>query len=468
MTEDTPCTRRPHFQLLSLAPILLILVSQSWAQRPPTPPINLNYLRVDFIQPGARPAALGGAFIGAAQDETAAPVNPAGLVFLKSAGASLHQRHARSDFDEPSGSFEDPDARANFQTINFNQTMAGIFVPLKRVTFAAFRNVAFDSRFNFETGQFLTIPQPLTNRQVLAGSGNFPGKSVDLDLEMVNDGVAAAVKLNRRLSIGATAKISVMNFSLNERTFLDPAVAHAGRLPQGNTAETTYSITTIEERNVQPSFSFGFNSALIVDKLFLGGVLNLNPTFKLTTNTFLPQFQFETGEVLPKESPPNRSFRMGIPDTYGLGLYYLVHNRLRFTFDLVQIEYTDLLTGNDLNLTADDELSPTGEFSDPDDMPDLTIDNALEVRFGMEYLLKVPELGLIPLRFGIHTVPGHRIYSANDDPDLQRLFPRQRDRTQYTFGLGIVFSSYLKFDGSADVSEYGLEFFGSTLVTIPF
>ncbi len=77
---------------------LLVLNSTSaFGQRPPTPSINLNYLRLDFIQTSGRRAGLGGAFIGAATDESAGLVNPAGLTFVRTPGASLHFRLFKLD-----------------------------------------------------------------------------------------------------------------------------------------------------------------------------------------------------------------------------------------------------------------------------------------------------------------------------------------------------------------------------------
>ena len=99
--------------------LLLISPDLSFSQRPPVPPINLSYFRIDFVQSGARSAALGSAFIGAAQDETAAPINPAGLTYLKSAGASLHQRIANLDFDEPIGAGN----KAGFGSQSFDQNL---------------------------------------------------------------------------------------------------------------------------------------------------------------------------------------------------------------------------------------------------------------------------------------------------------------------------------------------------------
>ncbi len=455
-----------NFRLL-LALTLWWPVSECFAQRPPVMPINLNYLRIDFIHPGARPTALGGAFIGAAQDESAAPINPAGLTYLKSAGATLNQRHIKSDFAEPNGSPLSPDRRANFETINFNQTMVGIFVPLKNITFAAFRALAFDSRFNFETDQFLTSDNPLTRRQVLGGLGNFPGKRVNLDLELVNDAVTLAVEIHRRLSLGFTLKTSVLNFRLDEHTFLDSGVG-VGQSPEANSASTAYSITTLDERNVKAGLTFGILTKLVLDRLFLGAVVDLNPTYHLESRIFLPEFKVGT-QALPAFSPENADFKISVPDVFGVGFYYIATSRLRFAFDMKHIQYSDLLYGNDLNAPEDDVLDPeTGLYGDPDGRADLTVGDATEFHFGVEYLFKASKLGLVPLRFGIYTNPGHRIHSANDNADLRRLFPKAKNRLHYTFGAGLVFNSYLKFDGAANISDDNVELIVSALISIPF
>lgn len=59
-----------------LASLLALLPTTAFAQRPPTPPIDFSYLELDFARPGARSAAMGGAFIGAALDETSVLYNP--------------------------------------------------------------------------------------------------------------------------------------------------------------------------------------------------------------------------------------------------------------------------------------------------------------------------------------------------------------------------------------------------------
>lgn len=467
MREGEPSFRFSAMASFILAATVVLSSASGFAQRPPVAPLNLTYLRIDFIHPSARPAALGGAFIGAAQDESAGPVNPAGLTYLKSAGAALNQRHVRSKFDEPEGSPTNPDAQTRFQTIDFDQTMVNIFIPFKKITFAAFRQVAFDSRFNLETRQFLTTTASLTTRQALGGLGNFPGKKVDLDLQMVNDAVAVAIEIHKRLSFGFSIKTSVLNFKIDELTFLDPEVEN-GTPPRDNLAETVYSISALDERNVQPSFSFGVMSKLVSDKFFLGAVLNLNPKFNLRSNIFLPEYSLSS-QSFAAEFVDNTKFKIPVPDTYGLGFYYIATPRLRFTFDVLRVEYTDMLSGNDLNAVEDDELNlETGAYEDPDGEPDLTIEDAIELHFGLEYLFRVPKLGLIPLRFGLYNNPGHRIHAANDTPDLKRLFPEAQDRIHFTFGGGLVINSYLKFDASFNVSADIFEFIGTALISVPF
>ncbi len=455
-----------------IAGLLFFSTSLSFAQvRPPVPPINLSYFRVDFVQAGARSAALGGAFIGAAQDETAAAINPAGLTYLKSAGASLHQRVANLDFEEPEGAVAAANRKTGFRSHIFDQNLVVVFFPIKRFTFATLHQVGFDNRFTFETDQFLTTGRPSTTRQILGGLGNFPGRKVGLNLRLVNDGVSVAYRINKRLSLGVTGKISVLNIRLNEQTFLDPLVGDGVPLSRGNQPENTYSITTINERVTDPSFSFGAMSKIILDKLFVGAVLNLNPSFALNSNIFFPKYKLGN-EIIEAESA-RPEFKFSVPNSAGAGIYFVPTSGIRFTFDVVRVQYTDLLSENDLNIVADDELNPqTGLYEDPDGSPDLTVDDVTEFHAGVEFLVRprvsfAKRFGLIPIRIGIHTNPGHRIYATGKDPDLKRLFPKAEDRVHFSFGTGFLLNSYLKFDGSITISADSFEFIASTLITLP-
>ncbi len=369
-------------------------------------------------------------------------------------------------YEEPEGSLTTPNGRKTFHTNNFDQNMVGVFIPLKKITVAVFRQAVFDSRFNYETRQFLTTHSNLTTRQALGGIGNFPGKRVNLDLELVHSAISVGFAISKRLSLGISGKTSVLNFKLDESIFLDPEIV-IDNSPRDNIAKTTYAITTINEQKIKPSYSVGLMAKIILDKLFIGAVANFNPTFNLKSHIFLPEYKINS-QIFPAESSQDRKFEFSIPDSYGLGLYYLANSRLRFTFDLVRINYSDLLSGNDRNIVADDTLNiQTARYEDPDGEPDLTIEDVTELHFGIEYLIKVPKLRLFPIRIGAYLQPGHRIYALGNEPDLRRLFPKAKDRLHWTFGLGVILSSYLKFDTSLDVSADGIEWIGSSLISVP-
>lgn len=441
-------------------------LGQANITRPPVLPIDLSYLRLDLIIPGARPSGLGGAFIAAALDETASAINPAGLAYLTRPGASLHQRQARTSIEVPVGSSVHPDGRQRFTDHAFDQNMVNIVYPLKRFSFSTFRQVPVDTRFDFTTEQFMTANSNPTPRFTLGGLGNFPGRQVNLDLQIVNNGLAIAFAASSRLSLGLSVKVAVLNFNFSEHRFLDPEVL-SGSEPDGNTARTTYAIRHLEREKVDVSASFGLLGELLRDRLFAGAVVNINPRFELASDIFLPRYEIG-GTVLEAIRPHDRTFRLAMPDTYGLGLYYVASDRLRFSFDLVRVEYRDLLKSNDRNLVEDDVFEPTtGTYSDPDGRPDLTVDDVFELHFGVEYLSKLPWLGLVPLRFGLYTDPAHRIHTTSDDPNLQRLYPKDDNRLHLTFGTGVILSSSLKFDGSINYSNRRVEIIGSTLITLP-
>jgi len=435
--------------------------------RPPIAPINLRYLRIDFIHPSARPASLGGAFIAAAQDESAAPINPAGLTFLKSAGATLTQRQIRNKFDEPDGLAENPTKRKEFQSVHFDQTMVSVFMPFKRIKVAGFRNVVFDSRFNFQTKQFTTLKPPLTQRQLLGGLGNFPGRKVNLDLALINHGFSIAFKLHRKLSFGLTAKTSQINFRLNEVTYLDPQIAQ-GLPPRENTPETTYSIVNFDQRNTQPAYTIGLLGKLLRDQLFVGFVYNFNPSFEMESSAFLPRYDLQETSF-SASAGEDVAFRLTVPDRYGLGLYYVATSKLRFTMDIVRVQYSDLLYRNDLNAIEDDIYDENlQKYIDPDGKEDLTVADATEFHFGLEYLFRFPQFGVVPLRLGFNTNPGHRIHAAVENEALQTLYPKAEFSKRLTLGLGVILNSYLKFDAGMTVSPDEFEVFASTLLSVPF
>ncbi|HEX9653724.1 MAG TPA: hypothetical protein VGA99_08430 [bacterium] len=427
--------------------LFALFPAAAFAQRPPAVPVNLSYLRSDFIQPGARPAAMGGAFIGAAQDEIAAVINPAGLPYLRTAGASVHLRAFKLD-----GRFDS------------DQFVIAAFFPIKKINLAFSRQVIFNTRFSFENQQFVTFGSNPTLRQVLGGLGNFPGTQALVDFHVFKDRWSLGYQIWDKLSLGVTASNFTIDLHLKEQSFLDPLIAE-GSAPRGNIPETTYSTSTLERRDgLVWGYSLGLMATLIPDKFYFGAVVDFNPSFDLQSQIFLPEYRLEN-LVLPAETPENNSFKFSVPDVQGIGFYYRVTNLLHLTFDLVRREYRDLLSGGNasiLNIPADDEFDQASlEFRDPDGQPDLSIDNAIELHLGVERLFRIKRFGIVPLRFGIFNSPRHRIHARAANAELQRLFPPGTSDYFFSFGTGVVGRKYYKYDLGASFSDDGWQLFFS-------
>jgi hypothetical protein len=121
-------------------------------------------------------------------------------------------------------------------------------------------------------------------------------------------------------------------------------------------------------------------------------------------------------------------------------------DRLRFAFDVARIEYSDLLDGSNRNAIADDTLDAGGNYQDPDGQPDLVADDAYEFHFGAEFVAELPWLGIVPVRAGAYTNPGHRVYASGDNAGVQGLYPQAKDRTYLALGIGIVPIGNFKLD----------------------
>jgi len=440
-----------HLTGCILAALLALLPSVALAQRPPTPPIDFSYLELDFARPGARSAAMGGAFIGAALDETAVLYNPAGMTYLSRPTVSAHLR------------FYDRNNRFGSQDGDFDQFTVGVVLPIKKLRFGYSRHQVFFIDTGYGSPQSLSLEPPLTTRQVLGGLGNFPGKIVGLGWQTFRDNLSLAIEISKRVSVGVTLQGYSLDLNILDETFLDPQVID-GRAPRGNNPATNYATTVVDYR-WQSKFagSIGVMAKLIPDRLFVGAVATAGPAFDdVFTGTRLPEFHVGSQTFEPEFRGQNLVFQ--VPDTYGIGFYYHSGGRLNLTFDLFRIEYSDQLSGNDLNVPADDELNNAGIYVDPDGRPDLTVADATEIHIGMEWLLRIKKLSLLlPLRAGVYTDPGHRIHAVSNHPDLQSLYPEANVRLHITFGSGFVFK-YGKFDAAFDFAQnYNQLFFSWTL-----
>ncbi len=448
MREESPVT------ISLLVALLALLPSFAFAQRPPTPPIDFSYLELDFARPGARSAAMGGAFIGAALDEIAVLFNPAGMTYVSRPTVSAHLR-----------SFSRINRVGGQEDENDPFTVA-VVVPIKKLRFGYSRHQLLFWISSTGSDQQLNIDPPLTIRQVLGGLGNFPGKLIHVNWRTYRDNLSLAYEFSKKISIGVTWQSYNFDLVLLDEIFLDPQVMD-GSLPRGLNAATRYATTKVNyvSRGILGG-TVGLMANLIPDRLFVGMVATTGPSFDgIESSTFLPEYHVGTQTFPAEDRIQNLVFN--VPDTYGIGFYYHSGGRFNLTFDLFRIEYSDQLSGNDLNVPADDELNESGIYVDPDGRPDLAVEDATEIHIGLEWLFRIQKLGfLLPLRVGFYTDPGHRIHAVSNHSDLQRRYPKADDRVHFTFGSGFVFK-YGKFDAAFDLAENYNQLFLSWTLRLP-
>src|SRR5919106_3525316 len=100
----------------------------------------LSGLQFNFGNPGARSLGMGGAFLGLADDASAAEANPAGLTILRKPEVSLELRnYEENQIFTTSGTFPDIERTAfKHYSKRVNVSFASAVVPVKNFTFGAY------------------------------------------------------------------------------------------------------------------------------------------------------------------------------------------------------------------------------------------------------------------------------------------------------------------------------------------
>src|SRR6266487_2842871 len=101
---------------------------------------SLSGLQFNFGNPGARSLGMGGAFLGLADDASAAEANPAGLTILRKPEISIEGRNfEEQQLFSTSGTFPEINRTAfTHYSQRVDLTFASIVMPVKRFTFGAY------------------------------------------------------------------------------------------------------------------------------------------------------------------------------------------------------------------------------------------------------------------------------------------------------------------------------------------
>lgn len=381
-------------------------------------------IQFDFTIPGARSLALGGAFLGLADDATAAYTNPAGLTNLSQLeisceGRSRELTHVFTDQGRLLGSTThmgvdqvDGLRTGEAQDAVTSLSFLSLIYPRSHWAVGLYRHELANLEVDFETqGAFVTDNSRLK-----------PTRNA-LQLDIANLGVSAAYRF-KGFSLGLG--LSYYDFALHSLT-----QRFGVQGTYGPPSENAVDFQT--QRGADNSF--GINLGFyweVTDDWKIGGAYRQGP-----------KFDFEaSAQPVPKSQEKDsvtRPATFSVPDAFGLGAVFQPSDDITIALDYVHIEYSDL--------TEDLTNIFIGDFSA--DLDSFVAADSDELHLGIEYIFRKSP---VALRFGSWYDPDHKIRYDGEDPSFQALWRRGEDELHFTTGLGYIRSTF-QVDTAFDFSD---------------
>jgi long-subunit fatty acid transport protein len=417
--------------------------------------------RFHFVTPGARAAGMGRAFIGLADDATAAASNPAGLVNLLRqefaiefiATRNRHTRFIPSETGET----------RTFASTAFTPSFLSYVIPLRRGGISFFRHAVQDYQedFGFQ-GRFIE------------DLGAFEdGAFGTLNVEAENYGVSSAHVINEWLSVGGSFSVAQIRMAADARS--GSPVVQDGVVIRSNPRNGSTTIGT------DLGWS-GVGGVLVkpVPGVVVGATYNSGSTFHLTTRlvglflrTRIP------GDPTTRENVDRtgEEFQVDyvVPPRYSVGASWRVSNRLTLLADWSLVQYSRRVNENFLIV----------DFSDPDaglidSEPNrrcrqpctFYMNDAHEIHAGGEY--RIYRSGFTSaFRAGVFTDPDHKLRFRSGGNNLAhpadgilnfRFNTPPRLSVGVTGGWGIAFANRLQLDVAVTHSHDLTELVVSTVI----
>ena len=388
-------------------------------------------LPFSFSNPGARALGMGGAFLGLADDASAAYANPAGLTQLVSPEVSAEFRSVSTNTRWLNGGtaryngFNSSGLDYSSQDDRTNSLRSFSFVyPGERVSFAVYRYEIINYDSDFQSAGALTSTGD--------GSGYagfvFP-YDVNTSLSVDSYGAAMGFKVNDRFSLG----LGINYYLLDISTTTD-------RFSPGDGSQLS------REANLEGDGKIGYTlGARMVFTDWLSGGLSYRHAPKLGYDAILSSPNFP-GDTI------NVGTGLNVPDVLGIGLSVRPSDAWVINLDVSRVYYSQVT----------DDLVSLFDSDPATGLDPLKLDDGTEVRLGAEYTFATTRP--FSLRAGVWRDPAHElVYRGNPpnfDPATQNpeanaatfSSGRKGSQTHYAIGAGIAFSKF-QIDLGADFSD---------------
>jgi len=426
---------------------------------------SLSGLQFNFGNPGARSLGMGGAFLGLADDASAAEANPAGLTILRKPEITLEGRnYQEQQVFTTSGTFPDLKRTAfSHYSQRIDATFASVVYPTKHFTFGAYYH---EPLRNEGTGQVVPVRNQFTGEIKTNvpnfffqsdGNGNLIGTPISeaqcntlrqkdpftcieytvlpflshVKIQEKTFGAAAAFKVGK-FSFGATARMQ--RFNETAYTFrVTPTFDFSSISAQATSDITKNNDVAKDESDI--AFAGGFKWAPN-DKFSLGGVYKQGAKFAAPTFAATPETNFQYVKVF------DTTFHM--PDVYGAGVSFRPMPVLTINADAVRVKYSNLVD-NFVSINASVRaIDHAYKAAD-----------ATEIHLGGEYFFstKIP----FAVRAGVWRDPQHTITFTGPLTDTDRvgaaiLFPKTKNLTHFSIGGGLAWPRF-QIDAAYDRSD---------------
>jgi hypothetical protein len=391
-------------------------------------------LQFDFVNPGAKSLALGGAFAGVADDATASFANPAGLTVLVSPEMSAEFRRSRVTTTSLEGGRLSGTATRigadqhdgaifgdNIRSRSGPRYLSAVFpLPSHRWVFAGYRHELARLRQRQDSyGVFQQDPTESLPRRELP-------YEVERDISIDGYGFSGAYKLSRHIAVGAG--LSLYTFSI-DNLFREFGVRDLYDLAD-------YSVATDALRLQGDAIGIAPTFGVTVDR----GRARLGVVYRHG-----PSFDFSAQDA----GGPPRSATFRVPHTLGIGLSVRA-SRLLVSGEVTRITYSRLVEDfvNEQTYTSGQQAS-------------FRIHDGTEYHVGGQYAL--PQIRM-RLRAGAWYDPDHAVHfhaARTPATAAERLFDERfqtalsRGRTQahVTGGVGLTVTPRLEVNMGLDAAR---------------